>query len=141
MKEKKQNQKMLLGQKAEEMAANYLLAQNYKILKRHFYNEKGYHLGEIDLVVEDPMGQLVFVEVKARRGSGKKVLPEENLTPAKIKKLYRIIEHYLKLNNWQERSWRLDAILVNFDFKTRKSSLRQIKLTWQIGRASCRERV
>ncbi|HHX58834.1 MAG TPA: DUF91 domain-containing protein [Candidatus Moranbacteria bacterium] len=124
---KANRQKILIGQKAEELAVNYLLAQGYKILERHYYNKKGYHLGEIDVIAEDSTGKLVFVEVKARRGRGRKVLPEENLTPAKIRKLYRIIEHFLRINQWQERDWRLDAILVNFDFKTRKSCLRQIK--------------
>ncbi len=119
--------KVALGHKAEELAANYLLAQGYKIIDRHYYNPQGYHLGEIDLVAEDKNGQLVFVEVKARSGAGEEILPEENLTTAKIKKLHKIIDHYLRFKKWQERSWRLDAILVNFDFDKRKSQLRQIK--------------
>lgn len=49
----------------ENIAARYLGGRGYEILDRNFYTQ----FGEIDLVVRDPNGAVVFVEVKYRRST------------------------------------------------------------------------
>ncbi|HJF11991.1 YraN family protein [Corynebacterium falsenii] len=51
------------GMSGEKIAARYLGGMGYEILDRNFYTQ----FGEIDLVVRDPNGAVVFVEVKYRR--------------------------------------------------------------------------
>jgi len=50
----------VLGIQGEEIAANYLIQQGYKILDRNFRS----HQGEIDIIARDK-DCLVFVEVKS----------------------------------------------------------------------------
>ncbi|HIL58830.1 MAG TPA: YraN family protein, partial [Rhodothermales bacterium] len=60
-----------LGQKGEALAADYLEAKGYRLLDRNYRFERE----EVDLVMFEPTpandgGEIVFVEVKARRGTG-----------------------------------------------------------------------
>lgn len=122
-----------LGKTAEKIAANYLLAQRYKILEAHYYNSQGYHLGEIDLIAQDSKTkQIVFVEVKARKVKGQinelnQVLPEENITFSKIKKIIKTAEHYLRENEMVDKAWRIDGIAISLNFETRKLSIKHLK--------------
>lgn len=116
-----------LGSKGEILAANYLVANGYKIIEKNYYNQKGYRLGEIDLVAEDPEKQLVFVEVKTRSTRGRDVVPEENVTSVKLKKIFRIAQFYLKEKKLIGREWRVDFVGVVFNMKTKKASVRHIK--------------
>lgn len=52
------------GSDKEQMAADYLLSQGYKILARNFRT----HYGEIDLIAMD-RDFLVFIEVKYRKNA------------------------------------------------------------------------
>lgn len=58
---------------------------------------------------------VVFVEVKARvtpsLGS-----PLEYIDPTKIRHLKKAIDFYLNRNEWQERSCRLDAVGLTYNF-------------------------
>lgn len=66
--------------------------------------------GEIDIVAEDEH-DLVFVEVKTRRGVayGR---PEEAVTLRKQRKLIELALYYLDLHACSERSWRIDVVAV-----------------------------
>ncbi len=119
--------RLSLGQHAEKVAANFLLAQGYEVIDAHYYNPSGYHVGEIDLVAKEKDDTIVFVEVKARKGKKDEVVPEENITPDKIVKLTKIAQKYLQENNLLESNWRIDAVSIIFDFDTRKMDVRQIK--------------
>lgn len=116
-----------LGQNAEKVAANFLLAQGYEIIDAHYYNPSGYHLGEIDLIAREKSGTIVFVEVKARKGEKDKVIPEESITPNKIRKLVKIANRYLQEKNLMGSNWRIDAVSIIFDFWMRKMYIKQIK--------------
>ncbi len=109
------------------MAGNFLVSRGYEIIEKNYFNKKGYRIGEIDLIAKDRKKKLVFVEVKARKGNAKNLVPEENITGQKIKKLYKIINRYLKENDCWDKEWRLDSVAVCFDFETRKLSIRHIK--------------
>ena len=56
-------------------------------------------------------GDVVFVEVKTRRGTAYG-LPEEAVTPAKQRKLIAAAQTYLEATGQPEASWRVDVVAV-----------------------------
>ena len=118
---------MSLGKTGETVAANYLLSKKWKILEKNWFNAKGYRIGELDLIAEDGKGELVFVEIKTRRGRMGEMTPEENLNHSKLKKLIKIGQSFLNVKGWQGRSWRIDLVAITMDFQTRKMSIHHIK--------------
>lgn len=80
------------GKIGEEYAALFLRKSGYKILGRNFRSR----FGEIDIVAVEG-DTLVFVEVKTR-WSQKFGLPEEAVTPGKLRHLEKTA-HYFKLLN------------------------------------------
>ena len=98
-----------VGRLGERLAARALSERGYRILE---YNYRC-RLGEIDLVAEDA-DDLVFVEVKTRRGDlyG---LPEEAVTRAKRLKLAQVAACYLDQHDTPDRSWRIDVVAVQFN--------------------------
>jgi len=109
--------KKTIGNEGEEIAAKYIIKNNYKIIKRN-YREK---YGEIDIISKDSDGSLVFIEVKTMVGlddSLKGLIPEDNFTRAKLKKMQRICQVFA--NNHQklideENGWRMDLIAILFE--------------------------
>lgn len=118
-----------LGQKAEMIAENYLVAQGYQILQNNYFNRQGYRVGEIDLIAIDKEGKIVFVEVKARRQNwaDKEVVPEENITTRKIRKIQKAANYYLLKNGRIGADWRIESIGIIFNFSSRKLKIRHIK--------------
>ncbi len=115
------------GRKAEAIAANYLISQGYEILESNFYNKKGYRVGEIDLIAKNEKDGIIFIEVKARRGKMGEVIPEENITSIKIKKIEKAASEYLQKNRLFGTNWRIDSVGIIFDFEKRKMHIRHIK--------------
>ncbi len=97
-----------LGRTGERLAADALMNKGYHILERNFRCRHG----EIHLVAEDEH-DLIFVEVKARRGTSFG-LPEDALTFVKRRKLLELASYYLDLHTCAERSWRIDVVAVQF---------------------------
>jgi putative endonuclease len=95
-----------LGDAGEDLAAQALKKQGYKILERNYTNP----LGEIDLIARH-QGYLVFVEVKTRR-SVRFGPPQESVTPAKQAKLRRLAEYYLKQKRLREDRVRFDVVAI-----------------------------
>jgi putative endonuclease len=95
-----------LGQTGERLAAERLVQCGYRILERNFRCR----YGEIDIVAEDG-DDLVFVEVKTRRGVAYG-LPEEAVTVRKQQKLIELALYYLDVRACSERSWRIDVVAV-----------------------------
>ena len=110
-----------LGRTGERLAAEALISNGYSILERNFRCR----LGEIDLVAEEEQ-DLVFVEVKARRGiaSG---LPEDALTIRKRRKLIEVASYYLDLHACSDRSWRIDVVAVQFSSSGKLEEIRMYK--------------
>ncbi len=78
--------------------------------------------GEIDIVAEDE-NDLVFVEVKTRRGVayGR---PEEAVTMRKQQKLIELALYYLDLHACSERPWRIDVVAVQLSADGRFEEIR-----------------
>jgi putative endonuclease len=116
-----------LGKIGETVAANYLIAQGYTLLESNYMNQKGYRVGEIDIIAEDKQKSIVFVEVKSRKGKKDRIAPEASVTNAKIRKIQKAAQYFLRKRNFIERDWRIDAITIIFDFDTRRLNLRHIR--------------
>ncbi len=104
-----------VGYKGEKIAEKFLKKNGYKIIERNWCNKKGKRIGEIDIIAQDvKTDYLVFVEVKTRKIMRDEfdVLPEEQITHAKLGKLNRIAEVYIKENALWDAMWRIDAMSV-----------------------------
>ena len=116
-----------VGKIGEKIAANFLLAQGYELLDANQTNQRGYQIGELDLIAKDKQGSIVFVEVKTRKGKRGNVVPEENITSSKIVKIQRAANYYLRVNDLVDKNWRIDAVVIVLDFFTRKMDIKHIK--------------
>ena len=107
-----------LGRTGERLAAEMLTREGYSILECNFRCR----YGEIDLVAED--GQdLVFVEVKTRRGSGYG-RPEEAVTLRKQRKVMQVASYYLDVHACSDRSWRIDVVAVQMSMAGKLEEIR-----------------
>ena len=107
--ERKKNARQLLGRRGEQMAADALRERGYRIVERNFRCR----YGEIDLIAEE-RDDLVFVEVKTRRGSAFG-WPEEAVTLTKRRKLAEVASYYLDLHAEGDRPWRIDVVAIDFN--------------------------
>lgn len=114
-------QNKITGDHGENIACRYLEKQGYKILERNYRIRDG----EIDIVAKDK-GALVFVEVKTRY-SHDYGLPQESMTPWKIKYLLKTAKFYVQKINWGEREYRLDFMGVDFAEDPQKPKIELIK--------------
>jgi putative endonuclease len=99
-----------LGARGEQLAAEYLARQGYRLIARNYIAAK---LGELDLVFQHGP-EMVFVEVKTRIG-GAAVMPEESVNPIKVRRLARLAEAYLASEGRDEDMWRIDVVAVVVD--------------------------
>ncbi len=123
------NQFKEIGNLGERIAANYFKARGCEILEMNFENNFGYRIGEIDVVARDlKNNEIIFVEVKTRqKGTINSSSPELAISRAKYRKLSKIISAYLRKNNLQSSTYRLDAIAIELDMKSRKANLKHLK--------------
>ena len=98
-----------LGQRGEAAAARYLKRRRYKILARG----RRLRPGELDLVMLDPDGTIVFVEVKTRstQDIGH---PAEAVDAAKQRRLTRLAVTFLKRYGLLERAARFDVVAITW---------------------------
>jgi putative endonuclease len=115
------------GDLGEGVACKYLETKGFRILERNYLRP----WGEIDIVAEDGSG-IRFVEVKSvtratGEGSGSRITgfrPEENVHPAKLKRLHRAIQTYLLDHKVPEsKAWQVDVACVYLDFSTRRAKV------------------
>ena len=118
MPEKKSVQRSL-GMLGENLAVARLQECGYRIVARNFRCA----FGEIDIIAEEGE-DLVFVEVKTRRGRGYG-LPEEAVHRRKQQKLIQIAQYYLYLHAFTERSWRIDVVAIDLNVQ---GAAREIRL-------------
>jgi putative endonuclease len=78
------------GKAAEDMAADYLQKNGYKVLVRNFRFQKA----EIDIIAEKD-DLVIIVEVKAR-STDAFMLPQEAVTKTKIRSIVSAANRYLK---------------------------------------------
>lgn len=94
------------GRIGEEAAAQALAARGYRVLVRNVRLGRG----EIDLVCEHD-GDVVFVEVKARRGTAFGT-PAEAVTVRKQRTLLALAMRYLGRTGRAHRTCRFDVVEV-----------------------------
>ncbi len=86
-----------LGDDAEARALQHLLAQGLKLVERNYRVAAGPRArgGEVDLVMADRDGTLVFVEVRARRDR-QHGGAAASVTPGKQARVVYAAQHYLR---------------------------------------------
>ena len=101
-------QNQITGQEGEDLAADFLKKQGYKIIERNFKKPQG----DIDIVAMDD-NTVVFVEVKTRktRTFG---LPVEAITPWKVRKLIQSAHVYMMLHPNLPESLRIDIVSIDY---------------------------
>ena len=113
-----------LGAWGERQARLYLERQGYRIAAANYRCPDG----EVDLIAESGSGgELVFIEVKTRRGR-KFGEAAEAITAAKAQRLTAAAEHYLAQRYGEspalERTqWRIDLICLQLDQSGKLQSL------------------
>lgn len=101
-----------IGDRGEEIAADYLEGQGYRVLERNYRFERA----EVDLICLAPDvsgGELVFVEVKARSGLGFG-RPEEAVTEEKQHHITHAARAYLHERRLERARMRFDVVSVLF---------------------------
>ncbi|MFM2330158.1 MAG: hypothetical protein RLZZ494_2261 [Pseudomonadota bacterium] len=85
------------GQQAEDRALAYLEHQGLSLVRRHYQVARGPGRlgGEIDLIMQDRDGTLVFVEVRARVQAGYGGAAA-SVNAAKQRRLIWTAQHYLR---------------------------------------------
>ncbi|OGG20593.1 hypothetical protein A3D03_05255 [Candidatus Gottesmanbacteria bacterium RIFCSPHIGHO2_02_FULL_40_13] len=117
----KSKNNLLLGRLGEKEAEKYLSSKNYKIIARNFRTRNG----EIDIVAQES-NILVFVEVKTRRNN-KFGLPEEAITPWKIRALIRAAQYFLLTKNKLSSSYRIDVVSIKLDENDKPEQIKLYK--------------
>jgi len=98
-----------LGNKGEQLAAQYLQEHGFSIVETNYRFSRN---AEIDIVAVD-QGELVFVEVKTRHG-GFAGFPEDAVTPDKFEKIKLAAQNYLLEHPQTGDNFRFDVIAVWF---------------------------
>ena len=93
------------GKLAEELAENFLVEKNYKILAKNYR----YLKAEVDIIAQFE-NQIVIVEVKAR-ATDAFMLPQEAINKKKIRLIVSATNEFLETNNI-ELETRFDVISV-----------------------------
>lgn len=85
-----------LGDAAEDLALAHLQAQGLSLVQRNYRVARGPGArgGEIDLILRDRAGTLIFVEVRARAGAGHGGAAA-SISSAKRQRIVRTAMHYL----------------------------------------------
>ncbi len=128
--------KRQLGDVGEGVACKYLESKGFRVVERNYLRK----WGEIDIVAtknnENGAKSLYFIEVKSVSreplpAKGSRVTgyrPEENVHPAKLKRLHRAIQTYLIDHKVPESvEWRLDIACVYLDFSARRARVEMLE--------------
>ena len=99
-------QRHLLGSRSEDLAAEYLLGEGYRILERN----ATFKVGELDIVALDG-DTLVFVEVRSRSDPDQ-VHPAATVTRRKQRQIVRAAMAYCQDNRITDRMIRFDVVAV-----------------------------
>ena len=122
----KYSERRRTGNLGEDIACQFLEQKGFKVLSRNYLKP----WGEIDIIAEKD-GVVRFVEVKAvsrenltdisRENSDYR--PEEQVNPAKLRKVARTAEMYMNANK-DDREYQVDVVGVFVDVKNRRARCR-----------------
>ena len=104
------DRKRRLGAAGEQCAADYLAARGYRIVERNYRRR----WGEADIIVLDPDGTYVIVEVRSRSNPRYVVEAAQSVGPRKQRQLRRLA-HGLMAERTSEIDVRVDVIVVSTD--------------------------
>jgi len=128
-KEIQKTEKRKRGDLGEEITCKYIEGRGFRVLERNYWKP----WGEIDIVAEKA-GFIRFIEVKtvSRESSSgisrEPIRPEDNLHPAKLKRIHRALQTYLLDHKVPEsREWQLDLACVYLNHVTRKAKVELIE--------------
>jgi len=109
----------------EQIGTSYLLKNHYQIITNNYQKK----WGEIDIVAFDKTTrETVFVEVKTRmKTNSSHILPEEELTEAKIKRLQRAILSFLNQYHLDDKPWRFDFLAIETSDLNEEPEIRHYK--------------
>lgn len=110
------------GKYGEDIAVNYLIKNNYKILDRNYHFSR---YGEIDIIALDK-NTLCFIEVKTR-SSNAFGAPLEAITRTKLDKIRKSALSYLQNSKIFYKNYRIDAISIFLKSEDGKPEIAHIK--------------
>ena len=110
-----------LGAAGERLAAGWLEARGLRVLARNWRCA----YGELDIVAEE-QGEVVFVEVKTRRGTAYG-LPEEAITASKRAHLIAAAQCYLAESQREAQPYRIDVVAVQLTVQGRLTAIRHYR--------------
>jgi putative endonuclease len=96
-----------LGRWGERRGERFLRNRGFKTLARNFTCRTG----EIDLIMADATGTIVFVEVKTRSDE-RFVETERTVSPGKQAKMIKTSRYFLSTHKIEERPCRFDIVTV-----------------------------
>ena len=121
--------KRRIGDEGERVCCKYLQNKGFLVIERNYLKP----WGEIDIVAKKHK-KLYFIEVKtaclpARQVSRESSYrPEENVHPAKLRRLHRAIQTYLLDHKVGERvEWQVDVACVYLDFSTKRARVEMLE--------------
>lgn len=99
-----------IGNKYENLACEFLLSNNVKVIDRNFRNR----FGEIDIIGIDENSYIVFIEVKYRKNPSMG-LAVESVSLKKAKQIQKIANYYIYLNSLFNKDVRFDIVAIDDD--------------------------
>ena len=96
-----------VGRRGEAVAARFYQKQGCLLVAHHY----SLLVGEIDLILREPDGTLVFCEVKTRQPDSL-TTPAEAVTPAKQRRILLTAQLYLQHTNQSDQPMRFDVAEV-----------------------------
>jgi putative endonuclease len=96
-----------LGRWSEKRCERFLKAKGLKTLTRNYRCQ----MGELDLVMVDTDGSIVFVEVRSRAEEGL-VPPEATITSPKRAHISRTARYFLAVHKIEDRPLRFDVVTL-----------------------------
>lgn len=110
-------EKKEIGQKGENLAADYLQNAGYTVLERNYRCK----LGEIDIIARDN-DTLVFIEVRSR-SSLAFGLPQESINRRKRHQISKVALEYMIRRKLKNIPARFDVVAVSFEGRKEKVDL------------------
>jgi putative endonuclease len=97
----------LLGRWGEKRSGRFLKKKGLKVLTRNFSCK----CGEIDLIMVDRDGSIVFVEVRTRAGEDF-ATAEASITSVKKARLLKTARFFLAKHRIEDRPFRFDVVTI-----------------------------
>lgn len=102
-----------LGQRGEQFVADFLRREGYTILARNWRDSRS---GEIDIAARRGSGEIVFVEVRTRRGPLQEAVDWalESVDARKQARLVRLGQAFLAAHDLHDVAWRVDVAALGY---------------------------